>query len=388
MCLLLLSICGNIPSLNKQSLLPPHTVHISLGHILLVGQLTKILEIVFRERYPERIFIKDLKACKDELRLSSATGTLTHLICKSETLGHRDQGLNGEKWCTFFHKLCIDPAPAAGQDIIHTPEDFCRCLDLDTVHSEHETGRPVHKACTERRLKCPDDLTSQTAQCISNRGVVFGNIQVDVLDKDSNTLERLMAKGALGRGKLEGVGDLVCKMARVKRLICAGSSLDHLLSGKSLGKNTICSSIDKQVGPSSPRPKCHNLINRVFPSIPALASLKLLLNCDIRFGGNLIFLSFGPGLTIVDSLDGVSVLQEKLGHILRDWITLYEKLETMNHLVQIGRVHWFQRDTNNRLAQHSDTCKVDSAFATTAQSARLENLTLETSNTKDTTSGN
>ncbi|KAI6750147.1 hypothetical protein HG531_007412 [Fusarium graminearum] len=69
--------------------------------------------------------------------------------------------------------------------------------------------------------------------------------------------------------------------------------------------------------------------------------------------------------------------------ILGTRVTLHEELQTLNHLVKIGRVHGLQRNTNDGLAQHGDTCKVDSAFTTTAQCSRLQNLALQTTDAKD-----
>src|SRR6478735_9004329 len=130
-CLLLLCVCSNISSFDKQSLLCPHSIHISLRHVLLVSQLTKILEIIFCERYPERIFIQNLKASKDKLWLGRASPTLTHLVGKSETLGYGNQCLNCEEWCTFFHEFGVDTTATTGKNIVYTTEDFCRCLNFD-----------------------------------------------------------------------------------------------------------------------------------------------------------------------------------------------------------------------------------------------------------------
>ena len=86
----------NLNLLNKQPLPPPHTVHIPLRHILSIRQLTQILQLIFRKRNPEGIFIQHLEAREAELRTSRARTALSDLVAEAERFRHREKRGDGE----------------------------------------------------------------------------------------------------------------------------------------------------------------------------------------------------------------------------------------------------------------------------------------------------
>lgn len=83
-CLLLLRILHQLLPTNHQTLPLPHTIHVPLRHILLISQLPQILQIVLRERHPERILVQDLIALEDELWRCSPRCALPYLVAETK----------------------------------------------------------------------------------------------------------------------------------------------------------------------------------------------------------------------------------------------------------------------------------------------------------------
>lgn len=61
-----------------------------------------------------------LPVAEHQLGTGQAAGALPDLICKAETLGHRQQSPDDEDVGAFLHLLLQDPALPLGQDGVHT----------------------------------------------------------------------------------------------------------------------------------------------------------------------------------------------------------------------------------------------------------------------------
>ena len=81
---------------NTKSLAPPHLVHIALGHIFPVGQLTQILERVLGKGHPKGIFIQHLKAGKAQLGRGRPRTALSDFVAEAKGFGDGEQGVDGE----------------------------------------------------------------------------------------------------------------------------------------------------------------------------------------------------------------------------------------------------------------------------------------------------
>jgi hypothetical protein len=80
-------------------------------------------------------------------------------------------------------------------------------LDFARVHGEHDARAPVEEAGADRVADSADDLAGQPAHALA--GFFVRNVACDTLEEDGDALHRLVAKGSLVGGELEGVGDFV-----------------------------------------------------------------------------------------------------------------------------------------------------------------------------------
>ena len=113
-----------LPHLNLQSLPHPHPIHIPLRHILPIRQLAQILQLILRERHPERVFIQHLEALEHELRGRRAGSAFADLVAEAEGLGDGEHGEDGEEGRAFFEGFGDYAASAPGYYAVDPAEDF------------------------------------------------------------------------------------------------------------------------------------------------------------------------------------------------------------------------------------------------------------------------
>ena len=101
-----------------------------------------------------------------------------------------------------------DGATAPGEHGVDAPQDVGGGLDFARVHGEVDARRPVEEAGVDATTDGFDDFAGEAAHAI---GCVFsgGDGDGDIFEEDSDALDGLGAKGALGCGELERVSYFV-----------------------------------------------------------------------------------------------------------------------------------------------------------------------------------
>lgn len=121
---LLLFPIPRLPSHHQQPLARPDLVHMPLCDILPISILPQILEFLRRLRHPERIFVQEFEAGKEELRGRGTGRTFADLVAEAEGGGEGEQRGYGEEGRAFFEGLRENSAVPPRERGVSGAEDF------------------------------------------------------------------------------------------------------------------------------------------------------------------------------------------------------------------------------------------------------------------------
>ncbi|GKT46828.1 uncharacterized protein ColSpa_07008 [Colletotrichum spaethianum] len=220
-----------------------------------------------------------------------------------------------------------DTAPAAGEHVIDAAEDLGGGLDLDAVHGQHQARGPVEHTGAQGGGEGLDDLAREAGEAVARRrgrGLVLGGVNDDVLDENGDALHGLVAEGALGRGELEGVGDLVGDVDGAEDLVGLRRGGAFALGGRGeeLREEALLGRVDEEVGPRAAGAEGGDAVDGGLEVLAAAAGgleggLEVAL--EVVEGHDL----GGRGGTVrVHALDDVAVLEEEVGDVGGQWADL------------------------------------------------------------------
>lgn len=142
-CFLFFCICGYMFIFNQKIFFFLYIVCIFFCYIFFIVKFIQIFQVVFSERYLERIFIQDFEVCEDELWLSCIICLFLYFICEFEIFGNRKKSLNGEEWSVFVYVFGIDVFMVVSKYVVDFIQNFCGCLNFNRVYGEYDVRRLV-----------------------------------------------------------------------------------------------------------------------------------------------------------------------------------------------------------------------------------------------------